>query len=85
MVRFTKDVIQKVLDANEGFRDRTYYKGNNSEEENFYSIEGGKMLRRSVGKTSWSDSRYDNTSVCDIEQTRRILKKNQNRLNLNTL
>lgn len=81
-MRFTKDNIQKILKANEGFKDHTYYKDRNSEQENFYIIEGGKMVRRVVGKTSWADSRYDETGVCDIEQTRRILKKNIDRLKL---
>lgn len=81
-MRFTKENIQKILNANEGFKCRTYYKDRNSETERIYSIEGGKMLIRSVGKTSWADSRYDETGVCDIEQTRRILKKNIDSLNL---
>jgi len=81
-MRFTKDVVKKVLEKNEGFKAKTSYKGRNSEEENFYSITGGKLLRRSVGKTSWADSRYDRTSVCDTEQTRRFLKGQILKLNL---
>lgn len=81
-IRFTKNVIQKVLELNEGFTDRTYYNGKNSEEENFYKISNGKLIRRSVGKTSWSDSRYDNTFVCDEEETRRFLRKWKKNLKL---
>lgn len=84
-MRFTKEIVQKVLDTNEGFKDRTYYKSRNSEEENFYSIEGGQLLKRSVGKTSWSDSRYDRVTVCDLEQTRRFLKQRQNKLKFETI
>lgn len=83
MVRLTKKNIQHILNENEGFKARTYYQGKNSEEENFYSIEGGRLLKRSVGKTSWSDSRYDKTTVCDMDQTRYILKKYRDRLNIN--
>lgn len=82
MFRFTKDIIPKVLKANEGFEDRTYYNSRNKMEENIYTIKGGKMFKRSVGKTSWADSRYDETTECDLEQTRRVLRNNKNRLNL---
>lgn len=82
-MRFTKENIQKILAANEGFTAHTTYKSRNSEQDNYYSIEGGKMLIQSVGKTSWADSRYDRKGVCDIDQTRRILKKYIDRLNLN--
>ena len=41
MIRFTKENIDKILIANEGFRDRTYYKSKNKEEENLYTIIGG--------------------------------------------
>ena len=81
-MRFTKDFIEKVLKNNEGFRDRTYYKSRNKEEENFYTITGGALQKRSVGKTSWADSRYDKTEMCDMDQTRRFLRDRRHRLNL---
>lgn len=80
--RFTKDIIGKILDKNEGFTDRTYHKSQNSEEEDIYSISGGKLIKRSIGKTSWSDSRYDKISECDIDQTRRFLRERKQYLNL---
>lgn len=80
--RFTKDIINKVLNKNEGFTDRTYHKSRNSEEENIYSISGGKLMKRSIGKTSWSYSRYDKTSECDVDQTRRFLIERKQKLNL---
>ncbi len=80
--RFTKDIIGKVLDKNEGFTDRTYHKSRNSEEENIYSVSGGKLMKRSIGKTSWSDSKYDKTSECDIDQTRRFLRERKQKLDL---
>ncbi len=83
MIRFTKENIDKILIANEGFRDRTYYKCKNKEEENLYTIIGGVLQKRSIGKTSFSDSRYDKTTVCDLEQTRRFIKNNVEKLNLN--
>lgn len=74
-MRLTKDVVSTLLNLNEGFKDRTYYKSRNSEEENFYEIIGGKLKKRSVGKTSWADSRYDKTYDCDETQTRNFLRK----------
>lgn len=83
MIRFTKQNVQRVLNANEGYKNRTYYKSRNKEEENVYTIIGGMLRKRSVGRTSFGDSRYDETTVCDMEQTRRFLRNNINQLNLN--
>ena len=44
MIRFTKALIQKVLEMNEGFIDRTYHKSRNSEEENHYSLKTENYL-----------------------------------------
>ena len=74
-MRFTKDVIQKLLDINEGFAKTTNFADRNLKETNHYLIKGGKLLIRSTGKTSWADSRYDNNTIADIDQTRRFLKK----------
>ncbi len=82
-IRFTMDVIEKVLNKNEGFTNRTYHKTMNYEEENIYSIVGGKLLKRSIGKISGLDNRYDKTSECDIDQTRRFLRNQKHMLNLN--
>ena len=82
-MRFTRENIKKVLEKNEGFKDRTYYKSRNREEENLYTIIGGVLQKRSIGKTSFADSRYDETTECDLEQTRRFLRRNEHVLNLN--
>ncbi|RWZ60608.1 hypothetical protein EQV77_04750 [Halobacillus fulvus] len=74
-MRLTKDVIQKLLDSNEGFTKTKYFSGRNFKETNHYLIKGGKLLIRSKGKTSWADSRHDNSTIADIEQTRRFLRK----------
>lgn len=79
-MRFTRDIIPKVLVANEGFKKRKYFKSKNSEYENFYEIKGGQLTRRSVGKTSWADSHYDDTEVCDYEATQRFLRENRDDL-----
>lgn len=76
MIRLTKENIQKVLDANEGFKARTHYKSKNKEEENLYTIVGGALQKRSVGKASFGGSQYDKTDVCDLEQTRRFIRNN---------
>lgn len=60
MARLTKAVRQKLLESNEGFTTRTYYEGRNSREERIYTISGGQLHIRAIGKTSWADSRYEN-------------------------
>lgn len=82
-MRLTMENIQKILNKNEGFKSRTYYKSRNSEEENLYTIIGGVLEKRSIGKSSFDRSGYDETTICDLEQTRRFLKNNINALNLN--
>ena len=74
-MRFTKDTIAKILAKNEGIEATTSYTSRNFRETNHYKISDGKLLRRSTGKTSWADSRFDNTEICDLEQTRRFLKR----------
>ena len=74
-MRLTKELIQMLLDMNEGFAKTTHYIGKNFKEANHYLIKGGKLLIRSVGKTSWADSHFDNSTIADIDQTRRFLKK----------
>lgn len=81
-MRFTKDTIPKILAANEGFKKRKYFKSKNSEYENIYEIIGGKLMRRSIGDTSWADSKYDYTEACDYEQTQRFLRENRDELDL---
>ena len=59
MARLTKDVRQRLLESNEGFSTRTFYEGRNSREERIYTISGGQLHIRAIGKTSWADSRYE--------------------------
>lgn len=80
-MRLTKAVIEQILNQNEGFHDSTYFKDRNRREENFYSIEDGKLYIRRVGKTSWADSHYDKTFEADLDQTRRFIKSFVNLLN----
>ncbi|KAA8996841.1 hypothetical protein F4V43_18350 [Paenibacillus spiritus] len=74
-MRLTKDVIQKLLDMNEGFEKTTENVSGNFRETNYYLINDGKLLVRSVGKTSWADSRFNKNTIADIDQARRVLKK----------
>ncbi|TMW71176.1 hypothetical protein [Alteribacter natronophilus] len=74
-MRLTKDVIKQLLDINEGFAKTTNFVDRNFKETNHYLIKGGKLLIRSTGKTSWADSRFDNKTIADVDQTRRFLRK----------
>lgn len=76
-MRFTKDNIRKTLELNNGYTAHTYYESRNFRETNHYKIYDGKLIKRSVGDTSWSDSDFDDTEECDLETTRRFLKKRQ--------
>ena len=73
MARLTKAVRQKLLENNEGFTTRTYYEGRNSREERIYTISGGQLHIRAIGKTSWADSRYENEWVASDEEVHRFL------------
>ena len=44
-------------------------------------ISNGQLTVRSNGDTSWSDSKYDETRICDDAQTHRFLRKNLSDLN----
>lgn len=74
MPRFTKKLIQTLLDQNEGFEQFTSYKGKNFREDRHYKISGGKLHIHSKGKTSWSDSHFDEKQIADENQTRNFLK-----------
>lgn len=74
-MRYTKNVIQQLLDMNEGYTKTKNFVDRNLKETNHYLIKEGKLLIHSIGKTSWADSRYDNNTIADIDQTRRFLKK----------
>ena len=75
MTRLTKKIRQKLLEQNEGFEESTYYQSKNFREERRYKIEDGKLRIRSIGKTSWADSRFDDSYDADESQTHYFLKK----------
>ena len=72
-MRLTKEVRQKLLEQNEGFQRTTYFESNNSYNTNTYMISNGQLTVRSKGDTSWSDSKYDETRICDDAQTHLFL------------
>jgi hypothetical protein len=74
-MRLTKDVVQKLLDINEGFAKTTDFVDTNYKETIHYLIKGGELIIHSTGKTSWADSRFDNKTIANIDQTRRFLRK----------
>lgn len=84
-MRLTKSVRQQLLEQNEGFKTTTSYSGKNFSEDRTYEIQDGELHIRSRGKTSWADSRFDQQSVADDEQTRRFLRDNLNDLDTDGL
>ncbi len=72
--RMTKAVVTKLLELNEGFATSTHYAAKNFSETRHYVVRGGQLFIRSVGKTSWADSRFDKEILADADQVRRFLK-----------
>lgn len=84
-MRLTKMVREQLLIQNEGFTTRTSCDLRNSECERIYTIEGGRLHIREIGKTSWADSRYDNEWYADDEEAHRFLYNNLRSLNTSGL
>ena len=72
--RLTKDVVQEILDQNEGFTGTTSFSSRNSSYTNKYRIENGSMLVHSEGKGGYGVGRYEEDYECDIDQVRRAIK-----------
>lgn len=81
MPRFTKKVVQTLLNQNEGFERTTYFEDRNFRENNHYRISGGDLYIRKSGKTSWADSHFEHEEIADVEQARRFLIKFYDDLN----
>ena len=82
MPRLTRDVRQRILDQNEGFTIRTFYDVKNLREERTYTISGGELHIRAVGKNSWADSHYHNEWHATDEETHRFLYEHQYEMDL---
>ena len=81
-MRFTKDIVQKILNQNNGFSGQTSYEGRNYREYNNYKIKDGEMFVDKSGKTSWSDSRFSDHDIpVDLDTKKKKKKKFFNRLN----
>ncbi len=80
-MRLTKEVIQQLLDQNEGFVTETTNRQKNITEHRTYRISSGQLYIRSYGKTSWADSRFDSEYPADEGQTRRFLRNYLGSLN----
>ena len=76
MARLTKQLMQEILDQNDGYTSTTHYSGKNFNETRNYEIKDGELHIRSTGKTSWADSKFDDSFVADENQTRRFIKNN---------
>lgn len=79
-MRLTKSNIQKILNNNEGYTSKTSFKSKNNSYTRNYLIQAGKLIIREVGKTCWSDSRYDKTWEANEEETHRFLYNNKREL-----
>lgn len=75
-MRLTKKMRQQLLAQNEGFETRSHYSSENFTEDRRYKISDGELHIRSTGNTSWADSRFNEESAADDEQTRRFLRDN---------
>ncbi len=75
-IRLTESVRAMMLAKNEGFTTRTSYDSRNRSYVREYLIKAGELIIREVGKTSWSDSRYDNSWVAEPDEVRRFLRSN---------
>lgn len=82
-VRLTKPVVEMLMKLNDGFEASTYFQGKNFREERRYRISDGELRYRSIGKTSWADSRFDKEYVADKDQTLRFPRKFMDRLKAN--
>lgn len=75
-MRLTEAVRAMLLAKNDGFTTRTIYDSRNHSYVREYIIKAGELIIREVGKTSWSDSRYDRSWVADSDEVRRFLRNN---------
>lgn len=85
MERLTKKVRQKILEQNDGFIHRTSYDSKNHRYDREYRVSDGKLYIRESGKTSWSDSRYDESWEASDEEIHRFLYENQWRMNTDNI
>lgn len=69
-----------LLESNEGFTIRTYYKGRYLREERIYTISGGLLHIRAIGKTSWADNWYENEWVASDEEVNKFLYAHQDEM-----
>ena len=74
-MRYTKEVIGKILNANEGKTIDTVQRGRNSKEYNTYLITGGKVIRKHSGRNQ--NGRYSSTAECDLTQIRNLIKSHE--------
>lgn len=81
-MRLTKPIRDIILNQNNGFKSRTYFKNRNSERERIYKIVDGILYIREVGKTAWSDSRYDKEWIAESDEIRKFIRDNLLKLNL---
>ena len=79
-MRLTESVRNMLLALNEGFKCTTSFSSKNHSYDREYLIKAGKLIIREVGKTSWSDSRYDRTWTADKDELLRFLRENLYRL-----
>lgn len=84
-MRLTKGIRKQLLLQNEGFSTHTSYDSKNSEYERIYTIKGGRLHIREIGKTSWADSNYNKEWYADDEETHRFLYNNLRSLNTSGL
>ena len=80
-MRYTTEVIRRLLEQNEGFRDRLFLRSRTKNEEIYYTIRGGQLHKRVYGENKETGERYKEVSVCEVQEIRQFLRKNEKDLN----
>lgn len=78
--RKDESVRNMLLALNEGFTCTTSYSSRNHSYDRKYLIQAGKLIIQETGKTSWADSRYDETWIAGKDELLRFLRDNLHRL-----
>ena len=72
----TKEGLRKIFKLNDGFTSELGYVSEKEDEDRYYSIKDGQLIRRSVAR----DSSYDKTVMCNHSEATTFVVWNVNKL-----